>query len=255
MISFSITIPEYPVLTCLVILSFAAIHILGSRLEMARSTLRHVWLSAAGGISIAYVFVHILPELAHHQKAFDKGGPFGLLDGSERHVYFMALLGLVCFYGLELAVRGSEIRQEVQSGVRRVSTPIFWLQLASYAGYNLIIGYLLLDREETGLANLFTYAIAMGLHFVVNDQGLREQSHPGYDKVGRWVLAFAAVAGWTIAILIDLPPVAVAGLFAFLAGGIILNVLKYELPADRQSDFRAFLLGAAGYAAVLFVTP
>jgi hypothetical protein len=255
MISFTITTPEYPILTCLVILSFAAIHILGSRIEVARSAPRRVWLSAAGGISIAYVFVHILPELAHHQKAFEKGGPFGLLDGSERHVYFMALLGLVCFYGLELAVRASESRQEAAGGVRQVSTPIFWLQLASYAGYNLIIGYLLLDREEGGLVNLATYAIAMGLHFVVNDQGLREQSHPGYDKIGRWVLAFAAVAGWTIAIFVDLPPVAIAGLFAFLAGGVILNVLKYELPADRQSDFRAFLLGAAGYAAILLVTP
>jgi len=253
MIKITVTTPEYPVLTCLVIVSFAAIHILGSRLEMAQSTSRRIWLSAAGGISIAYVFVHILPELAHHQKAFEEGGPFGLLDGSERHVYFMALLGLVSFYGLELAVRASESRQEAKSGVRQVSTPIFWLQLASYACYNLIIGYLLLDREETGLVNLLTYAFAMGLHFVVNDQGLREQSHPGYDKVGRWVLAFAAVAGWTLAIIVDLPPVAISGLFAFLAGGIILNVLKYELPADRQSDFRAFFLGTAGYAGILLV--
>ena len=255
MISFTVTVPEYPILTCLVILIFAGIHIVGSRIEVARTTSRRVWLSAAGGISIAYVFVHILPELAHHQKVFDKGGPFGILDGSERHVYFMALLGLVCFYGLELAVRASENRQEEQSGVRLVSTPIFWLQLASYAGYNLIIGYLLLDREETGLVNLVTYAIAMGLHFVVNDQGLRRQSHPDYDKVGRWVLAFAAIAGWTLAIIVDLPRVAIAGLFSFLAGGIILNVLKYELPAGRQSDFRAFAAGAAAYAAVLLATP
>ena len=253
MITINITTPQYPVLTCLVILTFAAIHLLGSRIEVAQTAPRRIWLSAAGGISIAYVFVHILPELAHHQKVFDKGGPFGLLDGSERHVYFMALLGLVCFYGLELAVRASENRQEIKSGVRRVSPAIFWLQLATYALYNLIIGYLLLDREETGLVNLATYAVAMGLHFVVNDQGLRAQSYPDSDKVGRWVLAFAAVAGWTIAIIVDLPSVAIAGLFAFLAGGIILNVLKYELPADRQSDFRAFLLGAGAYAAILLV--
>ena len=84
---------------------------------------------------------------------------------------------------------------------------------------------------------------------------MRQQSHPDYDKVGRWVLAFAAIAGWTLAIIVDLPRVAIAGLFSFLAGGIILNVLKYELPADRQSDFRAFAAGAAAYAAVLLITP
>ncbi len=254
MISITVTQSQYPVLTFLVILIFAAIHVLGSRIKFAQNAPRRIWLSAAGGVSIAYVFVHILPELAIHQESFGNGGPLGLLDDSERHVYFMALLGLVCFYGLDLAVRTSESRHETESGVRQVSTPVFWLQLASYAAYNLIIGYLLLDREETGLVNLATYAVAMGLHFVVNDQGLRAQSHPGYDKVGRWVLAAAAIAGWTLALVVEMPPVAISGLFAFLAGSIILNVLKYELPADRHSDFRAFVVGAGAYALVLFAT-
>ena len=42
-------------------------------------------------------------------------------------------------------------------------------------------------------------------------------------------------------------------LFAFLAGGVTLNVLKEELPEERQSRFWPFLLGAAGYAALLLV--
>ena len=45
-----------------------------------------------------------------------------------------------------------------------------------------------------------------------------------------------------------------SALFAFLAGGIILNVLKEELPEDRQSRFSAFALGAIAYAAVLLLT-
>ena len=44
-------------------------------------------------------------------------------------------------------------------------------------------------------------------------------------------------------------------LFAFLAGGIVLNVLKEELPAERESRFSAFVLGAAGYAAILLLLP
>lgn len=41
--------------------------------------------------------------------------------------------------------------------------------------------------------------------------------------------------------------------FAFLAGGMILNVLKEELPEERESRFTAFLSGAAGYAALLLL--
>ncbi|NJL21613.1 MAG: hypothetical protein HC895_13625, partial [Leptolyngbyaceae cyanobacterium SM1_3_5] len=42
-----------------------------------------------------------------------------------------------------------------------------------------------------------------------------------------------------------------AVLFAFLAGGIVLNVLKEELPEDRESHFWSFAIGAIGYAVLL----
>jgi hypothetical protein len=245
---------EYPVLTLLVTLMFASIHLLGPRMDFLQSAPRRVWLSAAGGISIAYVFVHILPELAHHQKNFDQGGPFGFLDGSERHVYFMALLGLACFYGLELAVRASARRHARLDGGQSISAPIFWLQLGSFALFNFIIGYLLVDREETGLLNLATYAVAMAMHFIVTDQGLRQQSHPQYDVTGRWILAAAVVGGFVLGLSVTFRPAVISGLFAFLAGGIILNVLKHELPEDRKSNFVAFFLGTGLYAAILLGT-
>lgn len=40
---------------------------------------------------------------------------------------------------------------------------------------------------------------------------------------------------------------------AFLAGEVILNVLKEELPNERKSRFGAFALGTAAYAALLLV--
>lgn len=38
-----------------------------------------------------------------------------------------------------------------------------------------------------------------------------------------------------------------------MAGGIVLNVLKEELPAERESRFSAFVLSAGGYAAILLL--
>ena len=62
---------------------------------------------------------------------------------------------------------------------------VLWLDLAAYAAFNVLIGYLLLDRDEPGLFSLLTYAVAMAMHFVVADQGLRGQFHPAYDRWGR----------------------------------------------------------------------
>jgi hypothetical protein len=42
-----------------------------------------------------------------------------------------------------------------------------------------------------------------------------------------------------------------AVLFAFLAGGGTLNVIKEELPSEQESLFWAFVLGAALYTALL----
>jgi hypothetical protein len=47
------------------------------------------------------------------------------------------------------------------------------------------------------------------------------------------------------------PELVLALLFAFLAGGVVLNVLKEELPDERESRFWPFLAGAGAYAALL----
>lgn len=41
------------------------------------------------------------------------------------------------------------------------------------------------------------------------------------------------------------------GRVAFLAGGALLNVLKEELPSERESSFAAFAMGAACCAVLL----
>ena len=91
----------------------------------------------------------------------------------------------------------------------------------------------------------------MALHFVVNDHGLRENHKHSYDRISRWILAAAIILGWAIGYGTEIHQAAIALLFSFLAGGVVLNVFKEELPEERQSKFWAFSLGAAIYAALL----
>ena len=85
-------------------------------------------------------------------------------------------------------------------------------------------------------------------------QALRQAHGEIYDAHGRWVLAAAPVAGWALGVSFDVSEVALAALFALLAGGIVLNVLKEELPEERESRFSAFAIGAMAYAAILLAT-
>lgn len=125
------------------------------------------------------------------------------------------------------------------------------MHVCSFALYNALIGYLLLHRLATGFLALTLFFVAMALHFVVNDHGLREHHMEVYLRTGRWVLASAAVLGWVVAFLTEIPKAGIVVLTAFLAGGVVLNVLKEELPEQRESRFGAFALGAAFYTLLL----
>ena len=244
---------EVKLLSGIFALGLTFVHLLAGQLRFLETIPRSRWLSFASGVSVTYVFVHILPELNAAQQDI----PDQLTDGVtflEHHVYLVALLGLVAFYGLERSARVSQ-RQNRRKGSSEMTTAgVFWIHIASFAAYNALIGYLLIHREETGFLSLLLFFVAMAMHFIVNDFGLRENHKKPYDRIGRWALASAVIVGWAIGTNTQIHRAAVAVLFAFLAGGIVLNVLKEELPEERESRFWAFALGVITYTVLLLVS-
>ncbi len=128
---------------------------------------------------------------------------------------------------------------------------MFCIHMASFGAYNALVGYLLTHREVMTPLSLAFFLVAMALHFVVTDYGLNEDHKAAYRRVGRWILVVAVLVGWAIGADTKVSKAAVAVLTAFLGGGVVLNVLKEEVPSERQSRFWAFVLWAAGYAALL----
>jgi hypothetical protein len=192
----------------------------------------------------------LLPDLAEEQETIREaaGEGFSFL---EYHVYLVALIGLAVFYGLEQSAKTS--RRRSAGDEDSTEAGVFWLHTASLTVYNALIDYLLLPVEEPGVWSLILFAFAMDVHFVVNDYGLRKNHKGTYDRIGRWVLAAGILVGRAVGLLLEVSEAAIAVLFGFLAGGVIMNVLKEELPEERESRFWAFALGAAAYALVLLV--
>ncbi|RAU83615.1 hypothetical protein [Pontibacter arcticus] len=230
------------------ILALAFIHFFGNRLRFLAEMPRSVWLSGASGVSVAYVFLHLFPELGQGQEHIES--TWWAEEFLSHHVYLMTLIGLMVFYGLERAIisakniTASDVIDEEQTGW-------FWLHIGSFALYNALIGYLLFQREEGVMQEMLLFAVAMALHFLVNDIGLQEHHREVYRRKGRWVLVVALLAGWATGLLIEVSETAVVLLMAFVGGGVILNVLKEELPEERESRYWAFVLGAGLYAVIL----
>lgn len=228
-------------------LLLAGLHLAAARIRTLPLVPERALGSFAGGLAIAYVFLHLLPELAAGNEAVgealaDVVEPTPLF---ELAIFLVALTGFTVFYGLERGARRQRSGGAEPAGV-------FWLHLTSFALYNVLITYGMALRVRTGLVFALLFAVAMGLHFVLTDRGLEEHYPRRFASTGRLVLAAALLLGWVLsALAAPTSTLVVALLTALLGGSILLNVFKEELPADRKSSFGWFLTGLVLYAALL----
>ena len=204
---------------------------------------------------MSYIFIEALPELREAQEHLEGEGEHLSIPLFEGHTIFLvALLGLVFFYALEnWAAKSTKSRRPPKDGQEEKVEGIFWIHLGAFAVYNGVIGYLILEQEKQSLESLLLYCVAMAFHFMVTDHGLSDHFREEYNRKGRWILVFSVVLGWVLSLVVQIPRGILGLIFSFIAGGIIMNVMKEELPRERESNFFAFLAGTVTYAVFLAV--
>lgn len=106
----------------LITILFIIIHITTFYLKVLDKIPRSKFLSIAGGVAVSYVFIHILPELSENQATVENLLKNDFLKSLESHIYVIALLGLVIFYGLE---RMSKISKEKNKENDRSTKGVF----------------------------------------------------------------------------------------------------------------------------------
>jgi hypothetical protein len=231
--------------TLAVALLLAAVQVLPRFVPTLEGPRRALMLSAAAGFSAAFVFLELLPQLRLRAEAVQDRTD-ALLGFVEDQTFFLALLGLVVFYGLESLARATR-----GSGDGATDDPAGLVQILAFSGYYALIGYLLWSQAEESTGELVAYTVAVGVHFLVVDYGLRAHHPTAYRRVGRWALAAAVLIGWSIGALVTVPESLVGVGIAFLAGGVILITLKEELPEEADGRFGAFCGGAVAYTGLL----
>jgi hypothetical protein len=226
----------------------ACAFVLGRYLRIPLSGAPRRVLSAAAGVSVAYVFLRALPEMSEAQDVFtrvtvDRGLPF-----PERRVYTAALIGFLLFYGLEnlVARSGARGRAEGEPGSRLT----YKLQLGGFAAYCGLVGYLMVHQRS--LPTLL-YLIAMTLHFLAVNHSFEREYGSTYDHGGRWLLAAAVVVGGSAGIFTTMSQELLATLLGFNSGGVVINSMIMELPTEKEGRFWPFCLGAVGYSLLLLL--
>lgn len=207
------------------------------------------FVSFSGGVAVAYVFLQMLPDLVEYNK------PIGeyllknqiLTSFTELLIYIVALFGFLIYYGLDLAAE----RYHEEGNDDNL---VYELHLFMFCLYNFLITYTMSLRTVTSLTATVLFTMAMALHFILTDQKFCRFYPIKFNHLGRFLLISALLIGWICSVIFDPANVLiVAFMVAFLAGSVLLNVFREELPAVRVASYFWFASGAAIVAIVLLL--
>jgi hypothetical protein len=246
---------EENIATLVMAVIFAAIFLFGGKLPQLPWVRHHhrKALSFGAGVSVAYVFIHLLPELEAARKVFTEITEHLSLPFPEYRVYFSVMIGFMFFYGIDYMVawsrKGGGHKQQTEKNDK--GGPVFWFHIGGFALYVWLVTYLRVDSIEEGTVPLALYAFALGFHFLLVEHSLRREHAQSFERSGKYVLAIASPAGWVIGMTAALPKPMVITLLGFISGAIIMNTFIMELPKEKEGRFWPFLIGGILYAALL----
>jgi hypothetical protein len=232
------------------VLVFATLFLFGDRIHPLRAfgADRRSLVSFASGMSAAYVFIRMMPELHEAREIIVESAAESVaLPYEGISIYFVALIGFLFFYGLDvLRSRASgghgEATREQGSGSMHITG------MATYAG---LMSYLLVRGSDGLIATTVLYTVAFGAHFLALQHSLLDEYGEAFRRTGRWVMAASCVAGWLIGVVLPLPAYVLALLVAFISGGVIMNSAVMELAEGKHGRFLPFVAGSLVYGFLL----
>lgn len=207
------------------------------------------YASFSGGVAVAYVFLHMLPNLVEYNKPM---GEFLLKNQwltpfTELFIYIIALGGFVIYYGFDLLA-------ERQKSKKHSDDLVYSLHLAMFCLYNFLITYTMSLRAYASVTATVLFTLAMALHFILTDRKFCRNYAHRFNHFGRYVLIAALFIGWLCSVIFDPVNVLVSAfMVAFLSGSVLLNVFREELPATQLINYVWFTGGAAIIALILLL--
>ena len=197
------------------------------------------FVSFAGGVAVAYVFLHMLPDLVEYNQPIGKFllSHAWLTPFTELLIYIAALFGFLVYYGLELLA-------EDYLNVKQSDAWVYALHLSMFCLYNFLITYTMSLRALSSIPATAVFTFAMALHFVLTDRKFSRFYTSKFKHIGRFVLMLSLFVGWLCSAIFDPVNVLVSAfMLAFLAGSVLLNVFREELPAAKFTNYTWFSCG------------
>ncbi|HYI97451.1 MAG TPA: hypothetical protein VEX68_28195 [Bryobacteraceae bacterium] len=229
-------------------LVICAAYALAASIRRLSTRFKKRWAAASAGVSLAYVFLDIIPELAERSHVIQEAARHAF--NPIKRIYAITLMGMLTFVALAHVGKSKGHEDHGEQGEQYASW-YFLVHVGGFVLYNVLIGFLAVGRAHDSIPSLCIFVFAIALHMVMIDGMLTEIHGRGYTRWGRKALALGVLIGWWLGSTGTLSELAFSRLFAFLAGGIVITSANEEFPREDQGRFWYFVGGAMLYATVL----
>lgn len=222
--------------TCLLIGS----HFISPELKKIKIFKPYVITSFASGITVAYIFLHLLPSLVEsHTRIHTLIDKTTLMSPFKDLIVFIsALIGFEIFYFTEREITVAKGSAAIHQ------TNVFRFNLALYAIYNFFITYTLRLIDRAQHTQTLLYVIAIGLHFILSDNHFKRHFEERFNYKANLILVSALFLGWLASFIYYPGQLFVPALMtAMLSGSILYNAFTEEITLTRQTSIPGFFIG------------
>lgn len=234
-------------LVALCLLAIGSCHWLAALLSQRPAQEQARWASFGGGAGLAYVFIHLLPELASGGRTITEAvGTQAYLPSAmtESLLFLTTLVGVVIPYALNV------ITQQVPASRGWTGAA----RLATFGLINYLYAYSLPSLLTTGISYGLLFTVAISAHILLADRTMASEHPQAFRRRFRWIGSGTLLLGTVhAAVLHPVSDLTLAIATAFVGGSLLISVFREELPAPNVARLSWLLAGVLSMGALLLL--
>ncbi len=190
-------------------------------------------MSLAAGISLTYLLLFLLPEL------------YEGIETLQKLLFLFVLFGALAFHMVEKYIYQHEKKNKIMRDLSIVHA-------VSFFTYHFIVGVVLVHLLQRNILTGVLFLLPILSFTAVGQVSLREIRgkliEKNFIRIG---LSAATLIGVIEAIYLPLPPAAFYSLMGFVAGAMLYQVMRENIPSEKYGNAMWFLMGAFIYAIII----
>lgn len=214
------------------IISF--VHYISGRMRVAYSQHRQKTISLTAGVFIAYIFLHMFPNLYE--------------PGMSRISMLFVLVGFSLFHILEKHAYKHGPKKMVLRELRREHSIAFFI-------YHFFIGILLYSLLQKDVVTGVLFFVPILSFTAISSISMREiHEMVRESRVVRAALSVSTLFGAALARYLPMSTLLYQSIFGFVVGTLLYIVIIDSIPREREGSPAFFALGVVLYSIIIYTT-